>query len=242
MVGLSSSLPPEKLASSAQGTNYDDFQKRRAAKEKALTNLQRRGVRRVLQPVECTQEDPIGLAGGLNLYGYAGADPVNFSDPFGLCPHPIETCFVIMAAWNWLTDAEAWRSAMDEVHETYVADTPEARERMVGLVAGTVAGRSARRVSTAVPEAKAFAKAGIETTEHFRLRLAARGSRGITERAALRAYNRGRLYFDPQTKNYIRHDSRTGISVVVDKPSGGIAISVFEGRPSADWIPVPWRP
>ena len=31
-----------------------------------------------------TQEDPIGLAGGLNLYGFAGGDPVNFSDPFGL--------------------------------------------------------------------------------------------------------------------------------------------------------------
>jgi RHS repeat-associated protein len=32
-----------------------------------------------------TQEDPVGLAGGLNLYGYAGGDPVNYSDPFGLC-------------------------------------------------------------------------------------------------------------------------------------------------------------
>lgn len=33
-----------------------------------------------------TQEDPIGLAGGMNLYGFAGGDPVNFSDPFGLWP------------------------------------------------------------------------------------------------------------------------------------------------------------
>lgn len=31
--------------------------------------------------------DPIGLAGGLNLYGFAGGDPVNFSDPFGLDCH-----------------------------------------------------------------------------------------------------------------------------------------------------------
>ena len=33
-----------------------------------------------------TQEDPIGLAGGLNLYGFGKGDPVSFSDPFGLCP------------------------------------------------------------------------------------------------------------------------------------------------------------
>jgi RHS repeat-associated protein len=33
-----------------------------------------------------TQEDPIGLAGGLNVYGFAAGDPVSYSDPFGLCP------------------------------------------------------------------------------------------------------------------------------------------------------------
>ena len=50
------------------------------------------------QTGQFTQQDPIGLAGGVNLYGYAGGDPVNFSDPFGLdcrvsatgqpCPRP----------------------------------------------------------------------------------------------------------------------------------------------------------
>ncbi len=33
-----------------------------------------------------TQEDPIGLAGGINLYGFADGDPVGYSDPYGLAP------------------------------------------------------------------------------------------------------------------------------------------------------------
>jgi uncharacterized protein RhaS with RHS repeats len=41
-----------------------------------------------------TQEDPIGLAGGLNLYGFANSNPLSYSDPFGLCP----TCRIIQIA------------------------------------------------------------------------------------------------------------------------------------------------
>jgi RHS repeat-associated protein len=36
------------------------------------------------QTGQFTQMDPIGIAGGLNAYGFAAGDPVSYSDPYGL--------------------------------------------------------------------------------------------------------------------------------------------------------------
>jgi RHS repeat-associated protein len=63
-----------------------------------------------------TQEDPIGLAGGLNLYGFANGDPVNFSDPFGLCP-PLGLCNVLFGflTGDWTFSARNERR-VQELH------------------------------------------------------------------------------------------------------------------------------
>jgi len=43
--------------------------------------------------------DPIGLRGGLNLYGYVGADPINSIDLAGLNTLPLDSPWDI--PWEW---------------------------------------------------------------------------------------------------------------------------------------------
>lgn len=47
-----------------------------------------------------TQPDPIGLAGGLNVYGFAQGDPINYSDPLGQWPGLKEIKEKIKKKWN----------------------------------------------------------------------------------------------------------------------------------------------
>ena len=82
-----------------------------------------------------TQEDPIGLAGGLNLYGFAGGDPVNFGDPFGLCEEPKDS--------KTVTDCEKFARMLDEMAKK--AESDEAFIREVGRTfAGFPEGRLTR--------------------------------------------------------------------------------------------------
>jgi RHS repeat-associated protein len=64
-----------------------------------------------------TQEDPIGLAGGLNLYGYAGGDPVNYSDPFGLFP----CCLIAQAGHGAMVGA--YERAFTAIFEEQLQET-----------------------------------------------------------------------------------------------------------------------
>jgi RHS repeat-associated protein len=55
--------------------------------------------------------DPIGYNGGVNLYGFAGGNPVNFADPSG---YQAERSFVSPETEDWIEKAEADGAALAE--------------------------------------------------------------------------------------------------------------------------------
>jgi len=87
------------------------------------------------------------LAGGLNLYGFAGGDPVNFSDPFGLLP-----CCTAQDRDDFINAMAARRSAINHAVATFavagVAGGVGAAGEIGGAaistlgVAGPIAGRT----------------------------------------------------------------------------------------------------
>jgi RHS repeat-associated protein len=66
------------------------------------------------QTGQFTQPDPIGLAGGMNVYGFAAGDPVTYTDPYGLSPKDI----ILQVIWTG-----------PKVYHTSIRITPDDQEK-----------------------------------------------------------------------------------------------------------------
>jgi RHS repeat-associated protein len=89
-----------------------------------------------------TQEDPIGIAGGLNLYGFGGADPVTYSDPYGLCPEEKKVAGVCpggLSDGQWQAVEGAAEKLRDEAKVNVLNFLNDGRIRPADLPSGRAA-------------------------------------------------------------------------------------------------------
>jgi len=105
-----------------------------------------------------TQEDPLGLAGGLNLYGFAAGDPVNYSDPFGLCVPPVTP--LCLVAYGILIGSTVFVGT--RVAYNAAAGLPLAENAQSDLARGAIAGGGVGvgAAATTTVEATTIATAG----------------------------------------------------------------------------------
>ena len=86
--------------------------------------------------VHSTQQDPIGIAGGANVYGFTAGDPINQVDPFGLevivvgqrTQDAVRVAYRESPTFRRLFDALDNRRASEVLITIRLAETPEEKE------------------------------------------------------------------------------------------------------------------
>jgi RHS repeat-associated protein len=120
------------------------------------------------QKGQFTQIDPIGIAGGLNLYGFAGGDPVSFDDPFGLCCFNTATHAVVAKRVTEAVLFEAIKSQWSEIESRWNEGVRDIASLMAvgGGLQSLAAGAAAAGASPAGRVALEAAKQGKHIPGH----------------------------------------------------------------------------
>ena len=140
-----------------------------------------------------TQADPIGIAGGMNAFGFASGDPVNYSDPFGLCPpkdwnfFTCDGCFTLAGAAAGTLVGE-WMGGIGGGLGGATAGELACAGMPVCGAAGAVAGSVSGRKLGSLAGAAVGAYAGSQIDAALRMARAGRGGGNAAE-------NRGSNYW-----------------------------------------------
>jgi RHS repeat-associated protein len=111
-------------------------------------------------------QDPIGLAGGVNLYSYAGNNPVAYSDPFGLWPRPVHEMMIYHGLRGRMSTQDIAKVQASSTHfdHSVVGQTPayayEHAMRAVGESPSTAVAAANAFVRGRLAEARADESAG----------------------------------------------------------------------------------
>ncbi len=183
-----------------------------------------------------TQEDPIGMAGGLNLYGFANGDPVTFSDPFGLCPPEDENysdCAPGTSEWYANRIASGQGSRLVNEVGGALATCAESVSCMTSLIPGSVIGAAAGRVAQALGIAgKATGNVSVAVGTQLEAQIAGKlwtgagsspilATRGAGEIVGLKSADGLRIFRQAVEKGAGHFSAGQVVANLVNKATGG---------------------
>ena len=111
----------------------------------------------------------------MNLYGFAGGDPLNFSDPFGLWPDLIGGQMAVAQNAALEDSRRMWMSMVMGSTSSLAAALAEAGEaRAIGEASHHIVARGAAR---AAPARAVLGSVGVKINEAYQWREPTRGER-----------------------------------------------------------------